>query len=91
MIISEQTSNQVRDLCGFLFHAHKEEIDTAFLKAGNELTVSFSVKLAPAKKAKDPDDLDVDVSISFVKEKVKDSVQVIVNEKQARLFNEDAQ
>lgn len=54
-------------------------------EADDGITVSMSVKFTPAKKNEHA--IDVDVSCSFVKEKVKVTESAQVIEKQGELFN----
>ena len=69
-MIGTQTLNTARDLIDSLFRMHQKDIDTAYLKADDSLSVSISVKFKPSEKG----GIDVDAGISFVTERIKDNV-----------------
>jgi hypothetical protein len=65
--IGSQTLSKIRDALYGHLQDHHGEIDTAYQAQGDELSISFTVKMAPGKKG----GTDYDVSMSFVKDKVK--------------------
>jgi len=59
------------------------QICKAYVQNDDELTVSLSLKFSPGDAA---NSIELEVKINFVESKVKDSVKVLVNEKQIGLF-----
>lgn len=70
-----------------LLNMYREDIDKAYLKKEGALTVPMSLKFKPGSETSD--DLEVEVKINFVPEKISDSIMRIVNEKQGELFDKD--
>ena len=70
-------------LASRLLSDYKDEIKEAYLKAGDgSLTVSLNIKLSPKKE-----DIEAEVGISFVAERVKESVKAIVSN-QTEIFKD---
>jgi hypothetical protein len=65
-----------------IFNMYREELQKAYLKKEGVLAIPLSVKL---KQGEALDDLEVEVSINFSPDKIKDSISRVVNEKQEQL------
>ncbi len=72
------------DACVFviseLLRSHQTELNDAYLRADNSLKISLALKISP-----DADGHIVEGSISFVAEKIKDTLEKKVYEKQLEL------
>lgn len=75
------------DLAKALYLDKMAEMMDAAAISEDGLTVALSVKFTPSKKALDR--VDIDASISFIKERVKDSAGASIYEGQELLFPED--
>jgi len=65
-----------------MIEEYAEEIDKAYLKADNDLTVAFSLKLSPTRIA---GEVELTVGINFVESRIKHAVKVVVDSKQRKL------
>ena len=79
-MVIDQTVMMIQDM----MRDHMHEIDQAYIKTEDALTVSLSAKYAPNAKT---GAIDIDVNLSFVSEKVKDNSKALVNEGQMRLYD----
>jgi len=73
------TENLIQEL--FAEHAH--QINQAYINAEDSMSVSISAKYKPNAKT---GSIDVDVSMSFVLEKITDSRKDSVDEGQGKLY-----
>ena len=80
-ITTEIISQTSQMLTGLLQDYHRE-IDTAYLNSEPDLTVSLSVTYSP-----DKDGVKLTTGISFVKEKIKNSISVVIDPKQREMFD----
>ena len=69
------------EVCAMLFE-YAKEIDEAYLKADNDLTVALSLKLSPTRIA---GEIELTVGINFVESRIKHAVKVVVDSKQKKL------
>lgn len=69
------------EICAMLVE-HAKEVDEAYVKADNDLTVALSLKLSPTRIA---GEVELTVGINFVESRVKHAVKVIVDSKQRKL------
>ena len=83
MIVGRQTIETATDLVGSLLSMHQDDIDKAFLSAEGQFSISLKIIMKPS----DNGGIDVDAGISFVTDRVKDSVMRNVQEGQEGLFN----
>ena len=80
-MVIDQTVMMIQDM----MRDHMHEIDQAYIKTEDALTVSLSAKYAPPNAKTGA--IDIDVNLSFVSEKVKDNSKASVNEGQMRLYD----
>ena len=85
MVIGRSVIETGRDLVEYLLTMHQSELDSAYLKAEGALNVSLGLKFKPNETE---GGVDVDASISFYTEKVKDSIMRTVDDKRPGLFDE---
>ena len=69
------------EVCAMLFE-YAKEIDEAYIKADNDLTVALSLKLSPTRIA---GEIELIVGINFVESRIKHNIKVIVDSKQRSL------
>ena len=81
MDITSEIIMQTGQMLQGLLDDYHREIDTAYLNSDPDLTVSMSVKYAP-----DKDGIKLTTGISFIKEKAKNSISVVIDPKQLPLF-----
>ena len=81
MDISTQMIHQTHMMLKGLLEQYHLEIDKAYLNSDPDLTVSLSVKYTP-----DKDGIKLTTGITFVKDKCKESISVVVDPKQIPLF-----
>jgi len=83
-MIGPRILNRAVQMVTSLLNQHQKEIDQAYLGGDGGLTVNLAVKLTPGKK---PNVQDLEVSISFVERRVKESLVAEVSEIQDALFD----
>jgi hypothetical protein len=81
MKIGIETLSKIRSAVWGHLQDHHGEIDKAYDAQGNELSISFAVKMAPGKKG----GTDYEVSMSFIKDRVKVRSVGNIDETQTRL------
>jgi len=81
MKIGPATINQIRKMVNLHIYDYMDEINNAYEKQDNELTIALSVKLAPGKKG----GTNIDVIMNFVKDRVKVKASTNVDENQKPL------
>lgn len=69
------------EICA-LMEEHAKEIDKAYIKADNDLTVDFKLKLSPTRIA---GEVELTVGINFVESRIKHAIKVVVDSKQRKL------
>jgi len=69
------------EICAMLFE-YAKEIDEAYVKADNDLTVALSLKLSPTRIA---GEVELTIGINFVESRVKHKIKVVVDSKQRPL------
>ena len=84
MDISPIILNQAKQMIEGLLDDYNREIDEAYLNCDPDLTINITVKFAPNK-----DGIKVGAGISFVKEKIKNSISVVIDDKQLNLFDKN--
>ncbi len=77
MNIGDKTIDICNVLLGRLLNEHKDELNEAYLKAEDSLDVSLKLKISPITNGNK-----VKADLSFVAEKIKDSVSGEVSEDQ---------
>ncbi len=83
MIVGKQVLNTANDLIKGLLTMHQDDIDKGYLNAGDgPFTVTIRVVMRPAEN----NGIDVDAGISFVTDRVKDTLGRNVKEGQEELF-----
>lgn len=80
--IGPNTIGSASRLLDALLKKHATEIDSAYLKAPESFKVDLGIKFKPA----DNGNIELEVSIAFVKERCKDSVKGQINENMDDLF-----
>jgi hypothetical protein len=75
----DQTVKMIQDM----LNDHRHDIDQAYIRTEDALTVSLSVKYAPNVKT---GAIDIDVNLSFVSEKIKDNSKASISEGQGSLY-----
>jgi len=83
MNIGPKTIDKATELIGAMLKIHRADIDKAFLKTDGVLTVSLGVKFKPSEAQ---GEIEIESTIKFVTDQVKDSAMVIFNENQGELF-----
>ena len=83
MQIGEITLNRAADMVRDKLISYQREIDEAYVKAEDALTISFKVKIFPDKE---PNSTAVETSIDFVPYRVKDKSKSVVSENQLEMF-----
>jgi hypothetical protein len=81
-MIGNKTIDEIKRSLGELLDIHKGEIDGAYIKAEEGLSVTFGVKISPIA----PGVHMVKTGISFVTARVRDEIGCKVNEDQEVLF-----
>ena len=81
MKIGEETIKECVKLIEGLLFSHQLEIDEAYLKAENSLSVKLGLKITPDKGR-----LKLDADIDFVMDRLKDKASSFVDEDQISLF-----
>jgi hypothetical protein len=81
--IGEQTRKKIIEGVDALFESYQGIIESVYLKSEKDLKISFPVSLSPGDK---PDDVAVNVEISFSTGKIKDKISLVANERQETMF-----
>ena len=82
-MIGEKTIAQMKFIAAEKIDTYAEKMDAAFLKSDDgKLRVSLSFDLAASEK---PDSIDLDCTISFTSEKIKDKTSTTITENQVEL------
>lgn len=81
LMIGQPTKHKIMEMVGVLISDHLDQINDAYMKAEDGLTVSFSVKVRPGNNANE-----LDVGINFVESRCKDSIKDAVDEHQLMMF-----
>ena len=83
MKISNKVLVEIEERIKDMFIEYQPEMEQAYLVAGDDpLSISMGVKISPAEGGK----LKIVTSISFVKDRCKDSATSYVDEDQGNLF-----
>ncbi len=82
--LGEKTYSVIGETITDLLNQHAEDISAASWNAKKELTLAISIKLGPID-----DGNKIDISLNFVKDRVKNKIVKVVNEKQGELFEEN--
>lgn len=82
--IGPKTIEAAEQLIGGLLRMYREKIDKAYLKAEKSLVVAAKIKFSPSDNQSG---IDVDASINFVTDQIKDSLNRTIDENQGELFN----
>jgi len=69
------------EICAML-EEYAEDIDKAYIKADNDLTIALSLKLSPTRIA---GEVELIVGINFVESRIKHNIKVIVDSKQRKI------
>lgn len=86
MIIGPMVLEQTKRLIGALIDRYQADINTSFLKAEGSLPVSIKATYKPSTGDRG---IEVEVSINFTADKIKDSIKGTILEGQQELFDED--
>ncbi len=81
--IGQKTVEAVSDKIRMLLSEHKEDLDKAWLKCDKTLTVPISLKF---KDGPGSGDMEYNVSLDIITDRVKTSGSGVVNERQDELF-----
>lgn len=86
-MIGKNTINKASQMINDLLQSYVNEIDKAIRKAedGAGANISISLKMKPVNLQ----ETDVEATISFTTEKIKDSTSSVINEYQMELFGKD--
>ena len=80
--INNRVIRQAQAELSAMISEYAKEIDEAYIKADNDLTVALSLKLAPTRIA---GEVELTVGINFVESRVKHAIKIIVDSKQRKL------
>lgn len=80
--INFKVIQQAQAELGAMISEYAKEIDDAYIKADNDLTVALSLKLSPTRIA---GEVELTVGINFVESRIKHAVKIIVDSKQRKL------
>jgi hypothetical protein len=83
-MIGPQILNRAVQMVTSLLNQHQKEINQAYLEGEGGLTVNLVVKLTPGKT---PNVQELEVGISFIQNRVKESLVAEVSEIQGALFD----
>ena len=82
--IGDKTIAFIHDTIFHMLNEQKGNLEKAYIQAaGDKLTIAISATISPAKR---DSETTVKVAMSFVKEKVKDELEVTIDEAQQELF-----
>ena len=80
--ISDKVIRQAQaEICAMM-EEYAEDINKAYLKADNDLTVPFTVQFKPTRIA---GEIELIVGTNFVKDRVKHKIKVVVDSKQRKI------
>jgi uncharacterized protein YbjQ (UPF0145 family) len=82
-MIGDKTREQIKEMVGGLVGDYMDELNDAYRKAEDSMTIAFNVKIKPNKNAGN----DIDVGINFVADRVKDSISTTIDEDQMKMFS----
>jgi len=85
MNIGPKTIEKATEMLGGMLRIYQEDIDKAFLRADNALTVALGLKFKSGERR---GEVEIETAIKFVTDQVKDSVAILFNENQGELFTE---
>jgi hypothetical protein len=86
MKIGEKTITFIHDTIFNMLHEQQDALNEAYVQAeGDKLTITISATIAPAKR---DNETTVKVAMGFVKERVKDELEITIDEAQGELFKE---
>lgn len=88
MKIGDKTIHKAIDMANRLYLSKTLDMVIAALRSDEGLTVNLTMKFTPSKKKSTV--VDIDASIAFIKEKVKESSSGSVDENQEGLFDDEA-
>jgi len=80
--ITETVNKAAGEEVEAVLNMYKDEIQKAYLKKDGVLAIPFTIKFKPGDSS---DELEVEASINFIPEKIKDSVSRLINENQGTL------
>ena len=80
--ISYKVIRQAQAEISAMMEEYSKEIDEAYIKADNDLTVALSLKLSPTRIA---GEIELIVGINFVESRIKHAVKVVVDSKQRKI------
>jgi hypothetical protein len=84
--IGDKAVSFIQDAIAGFLTSKKSMINEAYLKArGDKLAISIGVTMAPGKGV---NDVNIKVTISFVKDKEKDEIEVSIDESQLSLYDQ---
>lgn len=83
--IGQGTLDTAQRMIGMMLSAHKTEIEQAWLKTDGPLTINLSLKLSSTEF--NDAIVNIDAGISFVLEKIKDSISGSYDERQEGLWD----
>jgi len=82
--IGMKTVQEAGNLIAILLQEHQEAIEEAYLKTeADSITINFTVKIKPGAKGNE-----INTTINFVSERVKDSASGTVDESQLNVFGD---
>jgi hypothetical protein len=83
--IGDKIIRTIIDTIASFLTEKKPEINEAYLKAaGDKLAIGIGISLSPAKRA---NEINVKVGISFVKDRLKDEIEFVLDENQLSLYD----
>jgi len=65
-----------------MLEEYAKEIDEAYVKADNDLTIALSLKLSPTRIA---GEIELTIGINFVESRIKHAIKVVVDSQQRKL------
>jgi len=80
--INHNVIQQAQAEISAMIEEYAEEIDKAYIKADNDLTVALSLKLSPTRIA---GEIEMAVGINFVESRIKHAIKVVVDSKQRKI------
>ena len=83
--LGAKTFNEIGAAVGAMLNEYQSDLQTAYGNVEKDLSLSIGIKIEDTV-----DGNRVQISLSFVKEKIKDQVVRIVKEDQGELFGDEA-
>ena len=80
--ISDKVIRQAQAEISAMLEEFAEDIDKAYIRADNDLTVPFTVQFKPTRIA---GEIELIVGTNFVKDRIKHKIKVVVDSKQRKL------